>query len=185
MAISRARKEELVAEYTEQLEQSQGCVMAQHSALSVKQMEDLRHRVREKDALVFVVKNTLLTHVLNEKGLQPPAGLLTGPLMVAFCHQDVPPVAAVFRDFSKDVESGEFIVKAALLEGRFLSAAEALAIADLPSREVLLSHVLRTINAPASQVVGTVASGIRQVVNVLQAYVDKLEDGDSAAQAAA
>jgi ribosomal protein L10 len=49
-------------------------------------------------------------------------------------------------------------------------------IADLPSREVLLAQALGAINAPASQVVGVIASGIRQIVNVVQAYVEKLEE---------
>ncbi|HEC35226.1 MAG TPA: hypothetical protein ENI39_01680 [Anaerolineae bacterium] len=58
------------------------------------------------------------------------------------------------------------------------------ALANLPPREVLLAQVLGTINAPASQVAGVVASGIRQVLNVLQAYVDKLEGQSPAPQAA-
>jgi ribosomal protein L10 len=60
-----------------------------------------------------------------------------------------------------------------------------LAIADLPTREELMAQVLRTINAPATQIAGVVASGIRQVMNVVQAYVDKLEGGDTPAEAAA
>jgi large subunit ribosomal protein L10 len=58
-------------------------------------------------------------------------------------------------------------------------------IADLPSREVLLAQVLGTINAPASQVAGVVASGIRQVLNVLQAYVDKLQESGGGLEQAA
>ena len=58
-------------------------------------------------------------------------------------------------------------------------------LAELPSREQLLAQVLATINAPATQTVGVIASGIRQVLNVLQAYVDKLEEGNKPAEAAA
>ncbi len=186
MAISRARKEELVTEYQQQLEESNGVVMADYTALSVAQMQDLRSRAREENAQVYVVKNTLLELVLNERDLQVPEGLLLGPTVLAFCHKDVPPVAKAFREFSKEMEEGRFQVKGGLMEGRFLSVEETLAIADLPSHEVLLAQVLGTINAPATQMAGVVAGGIRQVLNVLQAYVDKLEEsGGTSAEAAA
>lgn len=184
MAISRARKEELVAEYRQQLSASNGLVMADYTALSVPQMQALRRQAREKDGLVYVVKNTLLELVLKEQDVDVPEGLLVGPTIVAFCQGDVPPLAKLFREFAKESEEGRFVVKGGLMEGKILSVKEALAIADLPSREVLLSQVLRTINAPATQTAGVIASGIRQVLNVVQAYVDKLEEGGEAAAAA-
>lgn len=180
MAISRERKEALVATYRQQFAESNGVVMADYTGLSVSQMQDLRRKTREQGGQVFVIKNTLFGVVLKELGLEAPEGLLIGSTAVAFCHQEVPPVAKLFRDFTKTVEAGEFQVKGGIMEGRFLSAGEALTLADLPSREVLLSHVLRTINAPATQAVGVVASGIRQILNVVQAYADKLEEAGGA-----
>ena len=186
MAISRVRKEELVAEYKQQLSESNGMIFADYRALTVARMQDLRRRAREQGGQIFVVKNTLLNLVLKEEGLKPPESLLTGATIVGFCHQDVPPMAQLFRDFTKEVEEERFAVKAGMMDGRFFSKAEALAIADLPSREQLLAQVLRTINAPATQVTGVVASGIRQVLNVVKAYVDKLEEaGGASAEAAA
>jgi large subunit ribosomal protein L10 len=61
-----------------------------------------------------------------------------------------------------------------------ISAEQVRTIAALPPRDVLLGQVLGTINAPASQIAGVVASGIRQVLNVVQAYVDKLEESGGA-----
>jgi large subunit ribosomal protein L10 len=89
----------LVAEYKDQLSNSQGMVLAHYTALSVAQMQDLRRQVREKQGRVFVVKNTLLDLALQEMDTEPPQGLLVGPTLVAFCHEDVPPLAALFRDF--------------------------------------------------------------------------------------
>ena len=186
MAISRARKEELVAEYRQQLNDCSGVVMADYRALSVAQMQNLRHRVREQNAQIFVVKNTLFDLLLRERNLKAPRDLFTGTTIVAFCHRDVSPMAKLFLDFSKEMEEGRFKVKGGLLEGQFLSAAEMVAVADMPSREVLLAQVLGTINAPATQVAGVVASGIRQILNVVKAYVDKLEEaGGAPADAAA
>lgn len=186
MAISRKRKEALVATYKQQLAGSNGVVMADYTALTVSQMEYLRRKTREQNGQAFVIKNTLFNVVLKEQGLEAPEELMTGSTLVAFCHEEVPPVAKLFRDYVKEVEEGKFKVKGAIMEGRVLSPQETQVLADLPSREVLLSTVLRTINAPATQVAGVVASGIRQILNVVQAYVDKLEEaGGATAEASA
>ena len=186
MAISRERKEALVATYQQQFAESNGVVMADYTALSVSQMEDLRRKTREQNGQAFVIKNTLFNVVLKERGLDASEEVLAGSTLVAFCHDEVPPVAKLFRDYVKEVAEGKFQVKGAIMEGRILSAQEAQILADLPSREVLLSTVLRTINAPATQVAGVVAGGIRQILNVVQAYVDKLEEaGGVPAEAAA
>ncbi len=171
--------------YKQQLADSSGLVLADYTALTVAQVQNLRRQVREQQGQVFVVKNTLFSRVLRDAGMEPPEGLLTGPTLVAFCHQDVPPVAKVFREFAKEVEAERFTIKGGLLEGAFLSRQDTLAIADLPTRDELLAMVLRTINAPATQTAGVIASGIRQVLNVVKAYVDKLEEGGASAEAAA
>ncbi|MCS7283674.1 MAG: 50S ribosomal protein L10, partial [Anaerolineae bacterium] len=90
--------------------------------------------------------------------------------------------AKVIQDFAKGREN--FAVKGALLGKTPITSAQVAALANLPPKEVVLGQVLGAIQAPASQVVGVVASGIRQVLNVLQAYVDKLEGKSPAAQAA-
>ena len=185
MAISRARKEELVETYREQLERSNGMVFANYSGLSVPQVEELRGEALDKDGEIFVVKNTLISMVLENADIAPPEGLFSGPVMTVFCHEDVPPLAKLFRDFAKEVEEEAFEIKGGFLEGKYLSPEQTLAIADLPGRDELMAQVLRTINAPATQIAGTVASGIRQIMNVVQAYVDKLEEGGASAEAAA
>lgn len=186
MAISRARKEELLEEYRQQLSNSDGFIMAEYKALSVPQMQTLRQRAREQGSEVFVVKNTLFGIALEESGYEAPEALLTGPTVVAFAHEGVPSVARLLREFAQSVEEERFVVKGGMMEGRMFGRKQVAAVAELPTREELLSQVLRTINAPATQMAGVVASGIRQVVNVIKAYADKLEEagGGGAAEAA-
>jgi large subunit ribosomal protein L10 len=185
LAISRKRKEELISTYTEQVEESQGVVFAHYMGLSVPQMEELRHQTRENEGSVFVVKNTLFQRVMDDKGLDVPDELLTGPTLVAFCHQDVPPLAKAFKEFTGEIEAGEFTIRGAIVEGTFYDAAQTLTLAELPTRDELFAQVLGTIHAPGTQLAGVVASGVRQVLNVVQAYVDKLEEGNAPAEAAA
>jgi large subunit ribosomal protein L10 len=174
LAISRARKEELLDTYRQQLADSSGFVMAEYTALSVAQMQDLRHKTRAEEAEVFVVKNTLFERVLQEAGITPPAEFLTGPRLIAFSHKDVPSLAKLYREVAQTYED-RFTIKGGLIEGRIFGADEAATVASLPTREELLAQVLRTINAPATQMAGVVAGGVRQVLNVIKAYADKLE----------
>jgi large subunit ribosomal protein L10 len=186
LAISRTRKENLLDEYRQQLAESTGFVLAEYTALSVAQMQALRHSTREQEGEVFVVKNTLFDLALEEAGIESSEGPLTGPTMVAFAHKDVPSLAKLFREVAQSYEEGRFVVKGGMIEGRIFGAAEVATVASLPTREELLAQVLRTINAPATQAAGVVASGIRQILNVVKAYADKLEEagGGAAVEAA-
>jgi len=186
LAITRAHKEEMVAEYHRQIDESTGFVMAEYNALSVPQMQDLRRQTRQAEGEVFVIKNTLFKLVLEERGLTVPEDLMTGSMVVGFSHKDVPSLAKLFRNAARDFEADCLIVRGGLLEGRIFGQDEVAAVSNLPTREELLSMVLRTINAPATQTVGVVASGIRQVLNVVKAYADKLEEaGGASAETAA
>lgn len=190
MAITRARKEELLEEYRQQAADSSGILLAEYTALSVPQMQKLRHQIREQEGALYVVKNTLFRIAMEEQDVDVPEAFITGPTLAAFCHQDVPPVAKILRDYTKEAEEGRFRVKGGFMSGQPLSEEAALAVADMPSREELMAQVLRTINAPATQVVSVltngggkpmvnvVASGVRQVVNVVKAYVTKLEEAE-------
>lgn len=175
MAITKERKGELLDLYSEQLAQSRGIILANYRGLRVAQIEQLRRQARENDIVFHVATNRLLKLALSRQGLQVPDEWLEGPTAVAFCHGEVPAAAKVLIDLAKEMEL--FTLKGGLLGATPISVQEVETLAKLPSREVLLAQVLGGINAPASQVVGVIASGIRQVLNVLQAYVDKLEEG--------
>lgn len=184
MATSKGRKNELVGQYVELLQKSQGVILADYRGLTVARTEALRQVMRDNDAALRVVKNRLFKLALAQTGQTIPAELLDGPAAVAFCLGDVPPVAKALGEFAKTT-ADVLVIKGGAMGGTIgLSAAQVKALAELPSREVVLAHVLGTINAPASQIVGCVASSIRQVLNVLKAYADKLEGASPASQAA-
>ncbi len=185
MAISRARKEELLGQYTEQLGQSQGVILAHYMRLTVPQLQALRRQAREQEGQVFVIKNTLFALALKNHGMEIPTDLLIGPTLAAFCHKDAPPLAKTFKEFAKESEEGRFIVRGAIVEGHYYTAEQTKQLAELPGRDQLFAQVLRTINAPATQTAGVIAGGIRQVINVIKAYADKLEEGGAAAATAA
>lgn len=181
MAITKAQKAARIEQYLKRLQDSQGLILTDYHGLRVSEIEELRRSLRDVQATYQVVKNTLLQRALQQVGLPMPAEWLEGPVAVAFCHGEMPAAAKVIQDFAKDREN--FAVKGGLLGAVPITAEQVMSLANLPPKEVLLAKILGTINAPASQVAGVITGGIRQVLNVLQAYVDKLE-GKAAPQAA-
>jgi len=175
LAISRERKEELVAQYVQQLKKSEGFILADYRGLSVNEMSGIRRAMRPIGGKFQVVKNRLLALALKEAGLSSlPEEWLIGPTAVSFCYDELPPIAKILKEAIQDLET--LRIKGGVLEKSTLEESQVLAIADLPSHEELLAQALGTINAPATRLAGVVASGIRQVVNVLKAYADKLQE---------
>ena len=179
MAITKQRKEELVAQYAEQLKQSQGIVLAEYRGLTMSNLERIRQALRPIDGESHVVKNRLMAIALKDAGVSLPPEWLEGPTVVEFCHGDVGPVVKILLDAGRELEP--LRIKGGLVGMSVLSADEMRAFANLPPRAVLLAQVLGTVQAPASRMAGVVAGGIRQVLNVIQAYVDKMETGGTLA----
>ncbi len=181
MAITKQKKEELVAQYVEELKGSQGVILTEYRGLTMSQLNRVRSALRPIDGEAHVVKNRLMAIALAEAGLSVPAEWLDGPTAVDFCHGDVAVVVKALLEAGRELEP--LRIKGGLVGTSVLNAEEMRAFASLPPRNVLLAQVLGTVNAPATQVVGVVAGGIRQVLNVLQAYVDKMEAGEIPAAA--
>jgi large subunit ribosomal protein L10 len=178
LAISKQKKAKLVAQYVEQLKQSRGIILTDYRGLGVGDMGDIRHAMRPVGGKFQVVKNRLLALALKEVGMSLPEEWLIGPTAVGFCYDEVPSVVKALTDVAKELEM--LRIKGGLVGTSVITGEQVHAIADLPSRETLLAQVLGTINAPASRVTGVVASGLRQVLSVLQAYVDKLQESGGA-----
>lgn len=178
MAISRQRKEELIAKYAEELQQSHAVFLTRYQGLSVNQVNELRKKLREEDSSFAVVKNTLMKRALAEANLTGIDDMLEGPVGISFVHGDPPPVAKVLVEFAKDTKVLE--VKGGLLGESFLDEEAIKNLAELPPLDVLRAQLLGLISAPATQIAGVVASGVRQVVNVVNAYADSGE-GEAAA----
>lgn len=180
MAITKERKQELVADYVELLNQSKGVFLTEYTGLDVKQLQVLRGEVRKAEGTYRVTKNTLLLHALKEAGKPAPAELLIGQLATGFALQEAPTLAKALIDFAKDEEL--FKIKAAILGDEILTPEQVEALARLPSLDELRAQIAGLIQAPARDIASTVASGVRQVVNVLDAYAkQEAEEAEAAA----
>lgn len=171
MAISRDKKEGLIKEYLDQLNVSEAVIITSYRGLRVSQVEQLRRKIREAEGSFAIVKNTLVERALKEAGLPVVDEMLTGPVGIGFCHHNVSGVAKAITDFSKQNEL--LAIKGGLLGNRIIDEAGVRNLANLPSLDVLRAQLLGLINAPASQLAGVVTGGVRQLVNVFNAYAEK------------
>jgi large subunit ribosomal protein L10 len=172
LAISKERKQELVAEYTDMLQRSQGVVLTEFRGLTDGQFKNVRRLVREANGTYRVAKTTLLKRALEASGYPIP-DLAGAPLGIGFCFDNVPGVAKVLTDYAKDQEG--MVIRGGLMSGQILSETELKTIANLPSMDVLRAQLVGLLDAPAASLVGVIQAGVGQVVNVIDAYARKGE----------
>lgn len=170
MAINKEKKQELVANYKELLGESSALIMTSYSGVSVKQLEEVRRKIRELGGEFHIVKNTLFSLVMNEAGISLPEDTYIGTTAIGFAMEEIPGVAKAIVDLAREVESVN--LKGGLIENVAYDAAQIEMLADLPPLPVLRGQLLSVLQAPASRIAMTLAGSIRQLVNVTKAYAD-------------
>ncbi|MBX5476398.1 MAG: 50S ribosomal protein L10 [Clostridia bacterium] len=167
MSRNRELKEARVAEIKEKLERAPAAVLADFRGLTVADDTELRRRLRAAGVEYSVVKNTLLGLAAKQAGITGLEPHLEGPTAIAFSFSDATAAARELSAFAKDHQ--QLQIKAGILEGRVVSAAEVKALADLPPREVLLAKVLAGIQAPLTQLAVVLAAPLRGFVTAANA----------------
>ena len=182
MAITKERRAELVQSYSALIQKSEALILIEYKGLNMKAIDPLRRKVREASGELHVVKNTLARLALQQAGRTVPDELFTQSTAIGFAFTDVPAVAKALTASAKD---SEFIkIKGALLGKQVLDPKQVQALAELPPMPVVRAQFLGLLSAPASRLTGVIASGVRQVVNVVKAYSDKEAKPEEAAAAA-
>jgi large subunit ribosomal protein L10 len=143
--MANAEKVAAVAELTDKFRGSSGAVLTEYRGLTVAQLAELRKSLG-KNATFAVVKNTLTKIAVNEAGLTDQlSSLLAGPSAVAFVDGDVVEAAKGLRDFAK--ANPLLVIKGGVLDGKAISPAEIIKLADLEPREVLLAKLAGAMKA--------------------------------------
>lgn len=190
MPITRARKEELVSQYVDMLEQSAGFVVFKYGGLPVQEIDKLRAKVREAEGSYVVTKNTLLIKALEQLEVDAPRELLSGPTSVAFGMTNFPGVAKAVLDFvdeNKD-RAQKLYITGGMMGPQTLDTSGVEAASKLPTLDELRASLVGLLVAPQQNVVNVLHSangqlvnvlhaGTTQLVNVLQAYINKQNEG--------
>jgi large subunit ribosomal protein L10 len=172
--MPRADKVEQVELLKDKLESAKVAVLTDYRGLTVKQMQDLRGRLRGQQVEYRVVKNTLARRAAAEAGHEGVEDYLKGPVAIAFGYGELSAPARLLGEFARQTRLRLDIV-GGLVEGRVMDGNQVRATADLPSREVLIAQLLGTLQSPVAQLVGTIQAPVQQLVGLLEAYKDKLE----------
>ncbi|WP_044895183.1 50S ribosomal protein L10 [Bacillus alveayuensis] len=156
-------KKQVVAEIADKFRASKSTIIVDYRGLNVAEVTELRKQLREAGVEFKVYKNTLTRRALAEVGLEGLDEVLTGPNAIAFSNDDVVAPAKILNEFAKNHEALE--IKAGVIEGNVATVEEVKALANLPSREGLLSMLLSVLQAP-----------IRNFALVTKAVAEKKEE---------
>ena len=146
MSTAIETKKVQVQEIAEKFQAAASVVVVDYRGLTVAQVTELRKKRREAGVEYKVYKNTLSRRAAEAAGLEGINEFLTGPNAIAFSNEDVVAPAKIINDFAKKNEALE--IKAGIIEGNVSSADDVKALAELPSREGLLSMLLSVLQAP-------------------------------------
>jgi len=172
--MPRPEKVHAVAEIKERLERAQAVFLAEYAGLSVKQQQTLRRGLRNGGAEFKVVKMTLARRAAAELKLADLDELFLGPTGIAFADGDPVPAAKALKEFAKENEA--FIVKGGLLGTEFLTPERISELAEIESREVLLSKIAGAMKAPMANLAGLLAAMPRNLASAMQQLVEKKEE---------
>lgn len=178
MAISKARKDELVAQYTKLIEESDGIFLAEYKGVNVKSLESLREDVNKAGGAFHITKNTLFKIALEQTNQPVPEDLLQGQIATGFALSEVPTLAKAVVKFAESED--RLVIKGGIFSGRVLSVDDVEALAKMPSLDQLRGQLIGLLNAPAQNIVSVVTNGVRQVINVIDAYAKSEEAAEAA-----
>lgn len=163
---------EQVVEIKEHLENCSAMWLVDYRGLTVKQIQALRHQLRENGAEMKVYKNTLCHIALKDLELPGMEEFLEGPNGFIFATgEDVAPSAKVIKTFAK--ANPQLEIHAGLVGSQVMSAKQVQAIADLPSREELIAKLLGTLNNPATQIVRVLNEPMASFARTLNAIAEQ------------
>ncbi len=167
MAISKQRKEEVLAQYNDWVKRSQAVILVEYTGANMKSLDGLRAKIRESGGEFHVVKNTLVRRVFADNNMEVPGDLLVKSTAVSFAFNDPASTAKALTDGTK---GNEFVkVKGGFMAGKAMTAVQVKALSDLPPLPVMRATLLGVLQAPAGKLVRTLAEPARGLAAVIKA----------------
>jgi large subunit ribosomal protein L10 len=172
------KKIERVAALKEQIEGSTALLLTEYRGLTVSEITELRKSLRDGGARFSVIKNTLMRRALEQTEAAELGSLFDGPSAVAFVHED--PVAAAKSVTTAAKKFPALVLKGGFVEGRLLNADEAKSLADLESREVMLSKLAGLMKGEMSRAAAVFQATQARFLSLLEAFKAKLPEEPAA-----
>ena len=166
-------KQKTIDELKDVFTRAKSALLAHYHGISAEDMTALRVHMRERGVDFRVIKNTLAQKAAKDTPLELLGSDFKGPVSLLVSFEDAVAPAKALSDYAKSGAAKSPEVVAGMVEGKQVSPAEVKALAELPSKEVLLSQMLSVMNGPTTNFVGVFSSLLRKLVGTLDAIKDK------------
>jgi large subunit ribosomal protein L10 len=168
---TKAFKDEKIAKIKENVDKAQVAIVTEYKGMTVEEITKLRRALQKDGGDYMVTKNTLAKIALKDTPYEVLTEKLTGPIAIAFGFEDPVSPAKALSKFIKETKKGTVV--AAALDGKLLSAEEAKALAEIPSKEEIYAKMLGSINSPATGIVGAINAVMASLTRAVAAVRDK------------
>ena len=168
---TKAFKNDKIALIKEKIDKAQVAIVTEYKGLSVEEITKLRRALQKDNGDYMVTKNTLAKIAIKGTPYEVLSDSLKGPIALAFGYGDQVAPAKALSQFIKETKKGEIL--GAVLDGKLMSAAEAKALASLPSKEEIYAKMLGCINSPASGIANSVNAVMSSLVRAVAAVRDQ------------
>jgi len=169
----RAEKQFISNEYLERLNQSPFFIVIDYTKLKVSEFSELRGKLRPTGSELHVVKNSIFRVTVKQAGLADLTGAMAGQMAVVTGQKDISATAKVLKTFATDKNKAG--MQFGYLGNQKLKGEDLVALADLPSIEVLRSKLLGVLQAPAGTLVRLLNTPASQLAQVLKARFEKAD----------
>ena len=168
---TKAFKDEKIEKIKEKVDKAQVAILTNYQGLTVEEITKLRRSIQQGGGDYMVTKNTLTKIAIKDTPYEVLSDSLKVPSAIAFGFEDPVSPAKALSKFIKDAKKGEIV--AAVLEGKLLTAQEAKALANLPTKEELYAKMLGCVNSPATGIVGSINVVMAQLTRAMAAVRDQ------------
>ena len=169
----RPEKASIVSDLSEKLNRSPFLLVTDYKQMKVDQFGELRNRLAPAGAEVRVVKNSFLKRAMADSGMPDVANKLTGQTAIVMGEKDVAPVAKILKTFAAEFKIAA--LKIGVVNKSVMSTSDVEALAELPSREILLAQLLGLLQTPATRLVRILNEPAAAFARLLKAKGDKGE----------
>lgn len=180
MAISKQKKQQMMAAYREMLGRAKGLVITEYRGFSMKNFNAVRSSIRKVDGSFTVTHTTIFMKALKEFGFAVPEDLLTGPVAIAIAYGELGTLTKTVIDAKKD--NDKLVLKGGIMGDMvFRGEAGLETLSTLPTLDQARASFVGALQAPAGQLVSLFSQPAQQMAQILKAYTDKSQEGESAA----